>query len=188
MRLGILGGSFDPVHHGHLILARAAREELALDRVLLVPASLSPHKPGSTPASADDRMEMLRLAIGDEPGLECSGLELLRPAPSYTVDTLRELAASHPGAELVLLIGEDNVEKFHTWQEAETLPQLAHIVVLERAAGAPHHAWPVVRRIVDISSTDIRRRAAQGQSIRYLTPEAVCDYIRRKGLYCTSDT
>ncbi len=188
MRLGILGGSFDPVHHGHLILARAAREELALDSVLLVPAALSPHKAGTAPASAADRLEMLRLATGDEPGFECSGIELARPAPSYTVDTLRELAAARRGAELVLLIGADNVEKFPAWREADVIPRLADIVVLDRGAGAPHHAWPVVRRLVDISSTDIRRRVAQGLSIRYLTPEPVCGYISAKGLYRTSDT
>ena len=187
-RLGILGGSFDPVHHGHLILARAAKEELSLDRVILVPAALSPHKCETKPATAADRLAMVRLAIEGEPGLECSDMELARPAPSYTVDTLRELAAAHPGAELFLLIGADNVQKFHTWQEADAIPSLASVAVLERTAPATPHPWPVVRRFVDISSTDIRRRVTRGLSIRYLTPDAVCAYIARQGLYLASDT
>ncbi len=188
LRLGILGGSFDPVHHGHLILARAAKEELLLDRVVLVPANLSPHKCDTKPATAADRLAMVRLAIEGESGIDCSDMELVRPAPSFTVDTLRELAAVHPGAELFLLIGADNVQKFHTWGEAGAIPSLASIAVLERSAATTPHPWPVVRRLVDISSTDIRRRVARGLSIRYLTPDAVCAYIGRNGLYLESDT
>lgn len=188
MRLGILGGSFDPVHHGHLILARAAREELGLDRVIFIPAALSPHKPGTTPADAADRMAMLRLAIDGEPGFEACDIELRRPPPSYMVDTLRQLTATNPGAEFVLLVGADNVAKFDTWNEPDEIRRLARIAVLDRANGEAPRDWPVVRRVVDISSTDIRKRVAAGRSIRYLTPDAVCDYIKRNGLYLTSDT
>lgn len=183
MRTGIFGGSFDPVHHGHLILARAACEELGLDRVIFIPANLSPHKTESRPATAQDRLAMLQRAIEGEPGFEASDVELLRPPPSYTVETLRELKARHPGDELVLLIGADNVAKFDTWREPEEIRQHARIAVLDRANHTPHHDWPVVRRLVDISSTDIRERAARGRSIRYLTPDSVCDYIARHGLY-----
>ena len=188
MRLGILGGSFDPVHHGHLILARAALEELKLDRVLFVLASMSPHKTNAKISTPDDRMNMLRLAIADEPNFEASDIELDRPAPSYTVDTLRELSRLQPDAELVLLIGADNVEKFPTWREPDEIARLARIAVLDRGGVNSPHSWPVVRRSVDISSTDIRQRVSAGLSIRYLTPDAVCDYIRRQGLYRTSDT
>lgn len=183
MRLGILGGSFDPVHHGHLILARDAQEKLELDRVIFVPANVSPHKTGTIPANAMDRLEMLRLALADEEGFAVVDFELVRPAPSYTVETLRHLQSQHPGSELVLLIGSDNVEKFPTWHEAENIPQLARLAVMERRAQTPAHPWPVVRRLIDISSTEIRQRVARGQSIRYLTPDAVCDYIMQKGLY-----
>ncbi len=186
MRLGILGGSFDPVHHGHLILARAAREELGLDRVIFIPAALSPHKPGTTPAAAADRMAMLRLAIAGEPGFEASDAELRRPPPSYMVDTLRELTATNPGAEIVLLIGADNVAKFGTWNEPDEIRRLARIAVLDRANGEPPREWPVVRRVIDISSTGIRDRVAAGRSIRYLTPDAVCGYIAEHGLYRNS--
>jgi nicotinate-nucleotide adenylyltransferase len=183
MRIGILGGSFDPVHHGHLILGRAAREELGLDTVLFVPAKLSPHKTHTRPATEEDRLTMVRLALADEPGFAVDDLELRRPPPSYTVDTLRELAARHRDAELFLLIGTDNAGKFDTWYQPDEIARLAQVVVLQRTADAPTHAWPVVRRLVDVSSTEIRRRVAEGRSIRYLTPAAVCDYIKERGLY-----
>lgn len=188
MRLGILGGTFDPVHHGHLILARAAMEQLGIDRVLFIPANISPHKTGTVPATAADRMEMLRLAIDGEPGFEASDCELRRPAPSFTADTLREIAAANPGAELVLLIGADNAAKFDTWHKPDEIQTLARIAVLDRAQGADGCGWPVVRKLVDISATDIRARVAAGRSIRYLTPDPVCGYITSNGLYRTSDT
>ncbi len=183
MRLGIFGGTFDPIHHGHLILARAAREELGLDEVVLVPANRSPHKPGAKNATGHDRLAMVQLAIEGEPGLAASDLELQRPPPSYTVETLRQLREQHPATELVLLIGADNVENFGTWREPEAIQQLARLAVLDRASGSPPHAWPVVRRLVDLSSTEIRHRINRGLSIRYLTPDRVCDYIRQHGLY-----
>lgn len=183
MRIGILGGSFDPIHHGHLILGRAAREELGLDTVLFVPARVSPHKTQTRPATAEDRLSMVRLALADEPGFAVDDLELRRPPPSYTVDTLRELTVRHRDAELFLLIGTDNAAKFDTWHQPDEIARLARIAVLQRGAEAPAHPWPVVRRLVEISSTEIRQRVAEGRSIRYLTPAAVCDYIRKRGLY-----
>ena len=183
MRTGIFGGSFDPIHNGHLILARAAREEIGLDRVVFIPANMSPHKTGTKPATAQDRLAMVQKAINGEDGFEASDIELRRPPPSYTVETLREWKALHPGDELVLLIGADNVAKFDTWHEPDEIRRLARIAVLDRAGSEVPHDWPVVRRLVDISSTDIRARVAAGRSIRYLTPEAVCDYIAAQGLY-----
>ncbi|MBU3666120.1 MAG: nicotinate (nicotinamide) nucleotide adenylyltransferase [Chthoniobacterales bacterium] len=184
MRTGVLGGTFDPVHHGHLVLARAAKEEFGLDRVIFVPAKISPHKTGTTPSTAADRLAMIRLAVANEPGFEVCDCELRRPPPSYTVDTLRELKSRHPQDELHLLIGADNVAKFDTWHRPEEIARLARIVVLDRAgAGATARDWPVVRRTIGISSTDIRARAGCGLSIRYLTPDGVCDYITEKGLY-----
>ena len=183
MRLGIFGGSFDPIHHGHLILARAALEELGLDRILFIPANLSPHKTETRPATAQDRLAILQLAIKDEPGFATCDIELHRPPPSYTVETLRELQGLHPEDEFTLLIGADNVAKFETWREPDEIRRLAKIAVLDRANHAAPHDWPVVRRLVDISSTDIRARVAAGHSIRYLTPDPVCDYIAGQGLY-----
>lgn len=183
MRLGIFGGSFDPIHHGHLILARAAREELGLDRVIFIPANMSPHKTETKPSTAQDRLTMVQQAIAGEDGFAASDIELHRPPPSYTVETLRELKVHHPGDDFVLLIGADNVVKFDTWHEPDEIRQHAQVVVLDRA----HHEipcdWTVIRRHVDISSTDIRARVAAGQSIRYLTTHAVCGYILQKGLY-----
>ena len=115
MRIGIFGGSFDPIHHGHVILARAAREKLGLDRIVFIPAHQSPHKTEGKPASAEDRLAMIQLATAGEDGFEVADLELHRPPPSYTVDTLRELQTSHPNDEFVLLIGADNVSRFETW-------------------------------------------------------------------------
>ena len=183
MRTGILGGSFDPIHHGHLILARAAREELELDRIIFIPANMSPHKADTKPATAKDRLEMVRLAIEGEEGFEASDIELRRAAPSYTVDTLRELKTLHPADEFVLLIGADNVAKFDTWREPEEIRRLAQIAVLDRAGSSVTREWPVVRRLVDISSTDIRARVAAGRSIRYLTTPQVCGYIASHSLY-----
>jgi len=183
MRLGIFGGSFDPIHHGHLILARAAREELGLERILFIPAHQSPHKTDAKPATAQDRLAMIQLALAGEDGFAATDLELHRPPPSYTVETLRELKISHPHDEFVLLIGADNVPKFDTWREPDEIRRLAQLAVLDRARHETPHDWPVVRRLIDISSTDLRARVAAGRSIRYLTPGAVCDYIKAKGLY-----
>lgn len=183
MHTGILGGSFDPIHHGHLILARAAREELGLDRILFLPANQSPHKTDTKPATAQDRLAMVQLAIEGEPGFGASDLELHRPPPSYTVETLHELRSRYPDDEFTLLIGADHAAKFETWHKPEEIRRLARVVVLDRAGHAVPPDWPVVRRLVDISSTGIRARVAAGRSIRYLTPDSVCDYIASEGLY-----
>ncbi len=182
-RLGILGGSFNPIHHGHLILARAAREDLMLDRVIFIPANLSPHKTETCPATGADRLAMIRLAIADEPDFEADDIELRRPPPSFTVDTLRELRALNPDAGFVLLIGADHVAGFGSWREPDEIRRLARIAVLSRNDGTAPPEWPVVRRSIGISSTDIRIRVAAGRSIRYLTPDSVCDYIAERSLY-----
>lgn len=186
MRLGIFGGTFDPVHHGHLILARAAREELGLDRVVFIPAGQSPHKTDHKPATAQDRLAMLQLALTGEDGFEVDDLELHRPPPSYTVETLRHLASSRPNDEIILLLGADNVANFETWREPDEIRRLSQIALLDRTNHAIPDNHPVVRRSIDISSTDIRNRISAGRSIRYLTPDSVCDYIRSKGLYCSA--
>ena len=132
-RIGLFGGSFDPIHIGHLVLAREAREQLELDRVIFIPAAISPHKLHREPAPAEARLEMVCAAIAGEPGFEADDCELTREGPSYTVDTARLMRARWPGAELFYFIGEDNLAKLDTWREIETLRELVHFVVLSAA-------------------------------------------------------
>jgi len=179
-----MGGTFDPVHHGHLILARDAREALELRKIIFVPNHLSPHKLGGSAAPAELRAAMVRVAIEGEPGLEMDDVEILRGGASYTIDTLLHLRALHPEADLFYLIGEDNLAELHTWRRADELPLLAQLVVLARGnEGPPHPYITLHQRRVDISSTDVRRRIAKGQSIRYLVPDKVRAIIENHQLY-----
>ncbi len=198
MRVGLLGGTFDPIHLGHLVIAEEARLRLGLDLVLFIPAGQPPHKREEGVSPAADRLEMVRAAIGDHPGFSCSEVELLRPGASYTVDTLAALQAQYPQASLFWLLGTDSVTELHTWHDPERLYRLATFVGLLRP-GWPRQAverWlaerPVQARpqlellevpLLDISSRDLRRRAQAGEPLRYLVPETVRAYIRRRGLY-----
>lgn len=182
-RIGIYGGSFDPVHHGHLILAREALETLALDEVIFVLAAQSPHKQNRAPAPAAARWEMLTAAIAGEPGFSASRLEIDRPPPSYSVETVEELRAAQSEAEWFFLIGEDNLPELGIWHRFADLRQMVQFVVLDRSGGKTEYAYPAIRRKIDISATTIRKRVASGQSIRYLVPEAVEEIIRRENLY-----
>lgn len=182
-KIGIMGGTFDPIHHGHLILARDAVEQLQLDELLFVPAAISPHKLGGQSAAADLRVEMIRAAIRDEPRFCLDTLELERPAPSYTVDTIQALKRREADAQFVYLIGEDNVAQLPTWHRFAELSQMVQFVVLDRSGLRAEHLYPVVRRLIDISATDIRNRVARGASIRYLVPPAVEQIIRERQLY-----
>jgi nicotinate-nucleotide adenylyltransferase len=182
-KIGIFGGTFDPIHCGHLILARDAIEQLKLDSVLFIPAALSPHKLGARPVSAELRLEMLRAAIEGEPRFCLDELELNRPAPSYTVETIEALKRREPGSEFVCLIGEDNVAQLPTWHRFAELSQMVQFAVLDRTGVRTEHPYPTVRRHIDISATNIRNRVARGQSIRYLVPPEVEDLIRERQLY-----
>ena len=183
MKIALFGGTFDPIHHGHLILAREAVEQLKLDRLIFVPNTLSPHKLERVTAPADLRMEMVRAAIEGEPQFAADDLELARTGPSYAIDTVEEMRGRYPGATLFYLIGEDNVAKLHTWRRADELQQLARFVVLSRTGHSPNHSFPVVQRDIDISSTDLRMRVAKGDSIRYLAPQKVLEIIGQHQLY-----
>lgn len=182
-RTGIFGGTFDPIHHGHLILARDALEQLGLDSVIFIPAATSPHKLTSTPAAAEIRVEMLRAAIEGEPRFSVDTMELDRPPPSYTVETMEALRLREPEASLVCLIGEDNVAQLSTWHRFADLAKLVQFAVLDRSGLKTTHPYPAVRRHLDISATEIRNRVARGQSIRYLVPPAVERIIHERQIY-----
>ena len=185
MRLGVLGGTFDPPHLGHLLAASDAYEKLPLDRLLFIPAATHPFK-DSIGATATQRLEMLALLIADDPRFGVDPIEIERPGLSYTVDTLADLARRYPDAERFFLIGEDLVDQVATWRAPERLPQLAELVVLARGEQPAGTATPFRRlatRRIDVSSTEIRARARAGLSLHGFAPDAVATYIRDAGLY-----
>jgi nicotinate-nucleotide adenylyltransferase len=186
LRLGVLGGTFDPVHIGHLVLGEAAREQLNLDRVLFVPTGVQWRKAGREIAPAEHRVAMVQLAIQGNPAFEVSTLEVERPGPSYTADTLGTLAAENPGAELFVTLGRDAYQDLPNWVRPERIRELATVVVAARGGEGANVAAPAVRLEmpeIGISATDIRRRVAGGRSIRYLVPATVEAYIRDQRLY-----
>jgi nicotinate-nucleotide adenylyltransferase len=185
----VLGGTFDPVHNAHIELARAALKQARLDRVLFVVSALPPHKRGEVTVSAEDRLRLVELALQDEPAMEASELEMQRSGPSYTADTLRELHALHPGAELFLVLGLDALADLPGWREPEAILQHARVL----AATRPEPGIQIPESLqghydfldfdpVDVSSTDIRARLARGEAVEALPPR-VLDAIRERGLY-----
>lgn len=184
LKLALYGGTFDPIHHGHLILAREAVEQLGLDRVVFVPAAQSPFKPTQISAPEEVRAAMVRAAIAGEDGFELDESEIRRGGTSYTIDTVEAAAARWPGAELWWLIGEDHLAQLPAWHRYEDLAKLVRFAVFARAGnGNASHGFPRLTRQVDISSTEIRTRVARGDSIRYLVPEAVRALIEGHRLY-----
>jgi nicotinate-nucleotide adenylyltransferase len=181
-KIGIYGGTFDPIHHAHLILARDARESLGLEKVILVPAAISPFK-DSPPAKAEVRLSMLRAAIEGEMALLVDDCELRRPPPSYTIDTVEKIQGAEGQCEIYYLIGEDNVSGLTRWHRFEELEKMVRFVVLDRGGLQAQHSYQSVHRKIDISATDIRKRVALGRSIRYLVPPAVEEIIRQHNLY-----
>ncbi len=188
MRIALFGGSFDPVHHGHLLLAQDALEQLQLDKLLLIPAGINPHKLESAPkAEPLQRLRMLQAAVAGEERLEVEPMELYREGPSYTVDTVEVIHARWPSARLFFLLGEDNLPKLHTWHRVDRLKELVTFVSFgrftEKTEGASLHPAPHLERRIDISSTEIRQRIAAGLSIRYLVPESVRAFIYSHAIY-----
>jgi nicotinate-nucleotide adenylyltransferase len=184
MRVGIFGGTFDPVHVGHLAIANAALESLPLDRVVFIPAKRAPLKEHGPVASEADRLDMLELAVAGEPRFSVSRVELDREGPSYTVDTLERLAGAD---ELFLILGGDAIADIGRWKDPERIAKLATLVVAERP-GAPERtrnasvvAFDAPR--LDISSRELRARSARGRSLRYLVPDPVWRHIEARGLY-----
>ena len=191
MRLGLFGGTFDPPHVGHLIVAQDALRALGLDRIAFVPAAVPPHKRGVPITAAPLRLAMVRAALAGDDRFVVDDIELTRPGPSYTVDTLRAYRDRHGDARLFLLLGADQYADFATWRETGAIRQLATLAVLGRGGdsgsdgdgdGDENVVRVAVTRI-DIASTDIRRRTAAGEPIRYLVPAAVEQLIRERALY-----
>lgn len=190
-RLGILGGTFDPIHYGHLAIAEEAAEVFALDRVLFIPAGMPPHKRGER-AGAAHRLRMVELAIAGNARFALSRVEIDRPGPSYTADTLRLLRADYPAAAFYLIMGADMALEFHAWRDPDGILAQAQVIAATRPGFdlAGLAALPTAGRfhLMDapglyISSTDLRARLRAGRGIRYLLPEAVAEYIRRERLY-----
>lgn len=189
MRLGILGGAFDPPHIGHVLVAQEAWWRFRLDRVLLVPTGQPTD--GKQPAfPPQERLRMVRAAVDDHPGLSASDVEVVRPGPSYTVDTLHDVIALHPGAELWLMMGADRLPTLPTWKQPDEILRLARLAVMPRDAHgrewieetaqrvAPGRVDVLETPVVQVSSTMIRKRLAQGGPIRYLVPAAVERLLR----------
>ncbi|MBQ9215217.1 MAG: nicotinate-nucleotide adenylyltransferase [Prevotella sp.] len=180
IKTGIFGGSFNPIHNGHISLARQLKEKAGLDEVWLMVSPQNPLKQNEDLLDDEKRLEMVRLALEGEEGLIASDYEMHLPKPSYTWNTLQALSKDYPEREFVLLIGGDNWALFDKWYHAEDIKQNYRIVVYPRK-GAEEGIEGV--RLIDISSTDIRQRIKEGRGIRRLVPKAVADYIRKEGLY-----
>ena len=188
-KIGIFGGSFDPVHLGHLLVAHAAREELGLDRLFFIPAAQSPFKPGRPPTAGAERLRLLRLATAGLPWCEVDPQEIQRGGVSYTVDTLQSYAQQFAGAELFYLVGGDNVAQLPEWRESERLARLATFVVIPRPGQLPVPVPPPFKgRILAgfplaVSSSQIRGRVQAGLTIDHLVPAPVAEAIRNYRLY-----
>lgn len=188
-RIGLYGGSFDPVHTGHLLVVQAAREELQLTRLFLIPAAQSPFKLNQSLAPAARRLQLLRLAFAGQSDCEIDDQEVLRGGVSYTIDTVRLYAERFPGAQLFYLIGQDHVAQLPKWRAAAELAQLVEFVVIPRPGATavtvpePFQAQQLRGFPLGVSSSQIRERVRQGQSIDCLTPPAVAEAIRNNRLY-----
>jgi nicotinate-nucleotide adenylyltransferase len=189
IRIGLFGGSFDPVHLGHLLVAQAAREELALDRLFLIPAAQSPFKPGRTMAASSERMRLLRLAFAGQAWCELDDQEIVRGGVSYTIDTVQAVASRFSGVTLFYLIGADHVPTLPQWRDAANLAKLVEFVVIPRP-GQLQAAFPAPFRgrylqgfPIGISSSQIRARIKAGQTIEHLVPHPVAEAIANNRLY-----
>lgn len=205
MKIGILGGSFNPIHLGHLVLAEQVRDALGFQKVIFIPTRLPPHKPGDVLADAEHRAAMVRSAVYLNPRFEMSDLELKREGPSYTIDTILELRRIRPEDEPTFIIGCDSLSELPTWKDIPLLAKLCRFAVGARPGFSLSALEGVRGRLpeefiaslkqnfvgipaIGISSSDIRRRVREGRSIRHMVPEAVHDYIRTHGLYVKIDS
>ena len=201
MRIGILGGTFDPVHLGHLSIAKAAKDQVGLERVLFIPAGQPRLKQAAPAASVDHRVEMVRLAIAGNPRFQLCDTEAHRPGPTYSVDTLEELTLTlGPKTDLYSILGIDVLGQFDQWKNPERVLELCRLLVLDRP-GEKSFEWAdfyrrvpqaegrvqiVTANLVNVSGTESRRRAAAGEPLSGQVPDAVAEYIRKQGLYLSA--
>lgn len=198
MRIGILGGTFDPVHYGHLLMAETCREQLQLSEVRLMPAGSPPHKPDRKITDGHARADMLALAVSGYPEFVIDRRELRRKGPSFTVDTLREIKEQFPEAEIFLIIGADSLKDLASWREPETIMQLATVVAVNRpgqpqltkqqAAEWVGEAFAENIKLLsmpgtDLSATELRQRIKDGKELRFMTPKAVEAFIKQHSIY-----
>jgi len=196
MRIGVLGGTFDPPHYAHLMLAEQARDQLSLDRLLWVPAADPPHKRNEVGTDIEHRLAMVRLAIEDNPSFSLSLVDVERPGPHYTVDMLSILHNQYPGGTFYFLVGSDSLRDLPTWHRPDELVTLTHFAVLKRSGvevdldqvisslpGLAGRITLIDAPCVEIAASDIRSRVWEKRSIRYFVPPAVVRYIEERGLY-----
>jgi nicotinate-nucleotide adenylyltransferase len=196
MRIGILGGTFNPPHLGHLVAAQEAYRELDLDQVLLIPAGIPPHKPVEDEPGPEHRLELCRLAVGDDARFTVSDLELRRDGPSFTVDTLKTLRTQSPSDDLFLILGGDIAAGLPRWHEPERVLELATVAIAKRRGTSKAAVQDALAQLtggerarffqmprIGISSTMVRRRVRAGQPIRYFVPDGVMHYIETHRLY-----
>jgi nicotinate-nucleotide adenylyltransferase len=191
VRIGVFGGTFDPPHVGHLLLASDAREALDLDRLIFIPTGAQPLKVNAPPvASPQDRLEMVRLAVADDANYSVDDAEINRKGLSYTVDTLQHLTDRYPAGKLFLLLGEDSLASFEQWRQPDRIRELATLAVMRRDVSSgggvktiPSGVVEVSTRRVDVSSTEVRARLKAGKSIKGFVPESVERFIEARGLY-----
>jgi len=188
-KVGIFGGTFDPIHLGHLITAQSVREIRKLEKIIFIPAFISPHKSEVKTSSAEDRLNMINIAIDGIDFFDCSDIEIKNGGISYTIDTLKELKEKYD--EIEFIIGYDNIFQFHTWKDPDGIMKLATIVVLKRKSSHPpefkdkyyNQAVFVQTRGIEISATDLRERVKNGMPINFLVPPRVLEYIYNHKLY-----
>ncbi len=188
-KIGIFGGTFDPIHLGHLITAQSVREIRKLEKIIFIPAFISPHKSEIKTSSAEDRLNMIKLAIDGISFFDYSNIEIEKGGVSFTIDTLKELKKSNDDLEFI--IGYDNIFEFNTWKDPDEIMKLAKVIVLKRRSSHPpqfkdkyyNQAIFVQTRGIEISATDLRERVKKGQPINFLVPQKVMEYIYKHKLY-----
>jgi nicotinate-nucleotide adenylyltransferase len=194
LKIGFLGGSFDPVHFGHLLAAQDAYEQHRLDRLVFVPAAQAPLKPQEMQSSAEDRVAMLRAAIDGDPRFEISEVELQRGGVSYTIDSVRQFRGLYPDDQLFWIIGGDQLPKMNLWKDAANLARLVEFILLDRP-GNPVEQTPDIPglrvhhcdgHLIEISSSELRQRVRRGLALDYFCPQKVISHIKARNLYCQS--
>jgi len=187
MKIGILGGTFNPVHIGHLILAEEAKEKLGLDKIIFIPTALPPHKDNLNIAPASDRLKMLKLAVKGNKNFMVSDIEIKRNGRSYTIDTLRELKGKYSHDELYFIIGSDLLKYLNEWKDLNEIIKMVKFVAATRPGfpleQIPNYIKTLAIRAVDVSGFSVRGCVQENKSFRYLVPEKVFDYIKRNKLY-----